>query len=321
VEGASGFRWHRSERFEVSGGEPAAVEPGADWPQYHGDERHSGVAASTLDPTDLGLAWTFRTAGAILTGSPVVADGVAYVGTRDENGLKESAVHAVDVKTGRLLWDFRADASVHGTPAVADGIVYAGTIHATLYALDADSGRLLWKREAERPAAPLNRRAYSYYAPTVAAGKVFWPYQTGHGKASSGLLAALDPKTGAPIWEAPMTGATMSDGTAAVADGIVYVGNETADRIIASDVNTGTRLWTSTARLGDWQDAAPVVDGGRCSSAPTTASSRATRRPAPTCGRTRVPTRRGSPRTRPPRLRPCPATASTWASPTGASAR
>ncbi len=263
VEAASGLRWTRSESFRVTDAEPTPIVAGADWAQYHGDQQHSGVASTELDPADLGLSWTFRTKGVMLTGSPVVADGVAYAGTRDENGLEESKVHAVDIATGRELWDFTADSSVHGTPAVADGIVYVPSLHATLYALDADSGRLLWKREAERPDPPLNRRAYSYYSPTVADGKVFWPYQTRHGKASSGLLAALNPRTGAQIWEAPMTGATMSDGTAAVADGIVYVGNETADRIVAYDENTGARLWTSTARLGGWQDASPVVAGGK----------------------------------------------------------
>ena len=60
-----------------------------------------------------------------------------------------------------------------------------------------------------------------------------------------------------------MTGATMSDGTPAVAGGTVFVGNETADRIVAYDAATGARKWTSTARLGGWQDAAPAAVGGR----------------------------------------------------------
>jgi outer membrane protein assembly factor BamB len=258
-----GARWRRSETFRVTDGPSPRVEPGADWTQYHGDARHSGRAGDLLEPSKLGLAWIRRTPGTILTGSPVVARGVAYVGTRDENGLEDSAVHAVDLKTGRRLWQYHTDSSVQGTPAVADGVVYAPSLRGTLYALDARSGRLLWKREAEYPDPPVRRRAYSYYSPAVADGKVFWAYQTRDGKASQGLLVALDPKTGAAAWEAPMTGATMSDGTPAVADGIVYVGNQTADRIVAYDASTGARLWVSTARLGGWQDAAPTAVGGR----------------------------------------------------------
>ncbi len=60
-----------------------------------------------------------------------------------------------------------------------------------------------------------------------------------------------------------MTGATMSDGTPAVANGKVYVGNETADRVIAYDAATGAQQWVATARLGGWQDASPSVAGNR----------------------------------------------------------
>ena len=164
-------------------------------PRRRGAQRRGRRTRSS--PSKLGLAWVHRTPGVILTGSPVVADGVAYVGTRDEDGLDTNAVHAVDLSTGRALWAFHTDASVHGTLAVADGIVYAPTIHGTLHAIDAASARELWKREAERPEPPLRRRAYSYYGPAVDDGKVYWPYQTRHGKASSGLLTALDVKTGA----------------------------------------------------------------------------------------------------------------------------
>jgi outer membrane protein assembly factor BamB len=55
----------------------------------------------------------------------------------------------------------------------------------------------------------------------------------------------------------------MSDGTPAVADGRVYVGNETADRVIAYDAETGAQLWVATARLGGWQDGTPMVADGR----------------------------------------------------------
>jgi outer membrane protein assembly factor BamB len=258
-----GARWSRTSTFRLLAGRAPKVTPGADWPQLHGDAAHTGVARDTLAPEKLGLAWVHRTPGVILTGSPVVEAGVAFVGTRDEDGLDANAVHAVDVATGKAKWAFHTDASVHGSVAVADGIVYAPTIHGTLHAIDAKTGRELWKREAEQPEPPLFRRAYSYYGPAVADGKVYWPYQTRHGKASSGLLTALDARTGATIWESPMTGATMSDGTPAVAGGTVFVGNETADRIVAYDAATGVRKWTSSARLGGWQDAAPAAAGGR----------------------------------------------------------
>jgi len=256
-----GARWSTSGTFTVTDAAPPRIVAGDDWEQYHGDAAHSGIAADKLSP-DLELAWIYRTPGTILTGSPVIADGVAYVGTRDENDLKVNGVHAVDLETGKRLWWARTDASVHGTPAVADGLVFVPTIHGSLFAFDAKTGALRWKRTPEPVDPPTNQRSYSYYSPAVADGVVYWPYQTRFGKASRGLLAALDTKTGEPIWESPMTGATMSDGTPAVVDGKVFVGNETADRVIAYDAATGEQLWTATARLGGWQDAAPTaVDG------------------------------------------------------------
>jgi outer membrane protein assembly factor BamB len=261
--GESGARWTESATFRVTGNRPPTITPGEDWAQFHGDARHSGVAGDVVSPDDLRFAWSHRSPGVMLTGSPVIADGVVYAGTRDENGEGVSSVRAVDLRTGRLKWEFETESSVHGSPAVLDGTVYVPSLRGTLYAVDARTGRLRWKVEPEPPEPPLNIRSYSYYSPAVAEGKVFWAYQTRHGKASRGLLTALDPDTGAAIWEAPMTGATMSDGTPAVADGRVYVGNETADRVIAYDAATGAQLWTATARLGGWQDAAPTAAGGR----------------------------------------------------------
>ena len=235
---------------------------GADWAQFHGDQQHSGVAADLLEP-DLQLAWTHRTRGVFLTGSPVIADGVAYAGVRDENGTERGGVHAVDLDSGRKLWEFDVPSSVHGTPAVSGSTVLIPSLRGTLYAVSARTGRLRWKREPEPWTPPVNQRSYSYYSPAVADGTVYWPHQTRYGKASRGLLSALDVRTGAVNWESPMTGATMSDGTPAVADGRVYVGNETADRVIAYDAATGAQLWTATARLGGWQDASPTAVGGR----------------------------------------------------------
>jgi outer membrane protein assembly factor BamB len=258
----AGERWREAATFSVTGNEPPAVAPGADWTQFHGDARHSGIAGDVVEP-DLTLAWSHRTPGSMLTGSPAIVDGVVYAGVRDENGDGNSGVRAVDLLTGELLWEFKTESSVHGSPAVGHGVVYVPSLRGTLYAVDADTGELRWKRDPEPPEPPLNIRSYSYYSPAVADGKVLWAYQTRHGKASRGLLTALDPQTGAAIWESPMTGATMSDGTPSVADGRVYVGNETADRVLAYDAATGQQLWTGAAALGGWQDGAPTAVGGR----------------------------------------------------------
>jgi len=257
---AGGERWTRSTTFRVTAAEPVAPRAGADWAQHHGDERHSGAAADVVDPAQLQLAWSHRTPGTFLTGSPVIAGGTVYAATRDEDGEGRAAVYAVDLASGRRRWEFKTDISVHGPIAVADGIVYAQSLRSKLYALDADSGRLLWKREPEQAPASDNQRSYGYYGVTVAAGKVFWTHQDRFGIGSQGVLVALAPKTGETIWQSPMAGSTMSDGTPVVADGRVYVGNQTADQMLAFDVDDGRQLWNSPRQLTNWQDGTPTAD-------------------------------------------------------------
>ena len=260
----AGATWTESSNFSVTGEAPVLPRAGADWAQHHGDARHSGAARDAVSPTDLQLAWSHRTPGTFLTGSPVVAGGVVYAATRDENGNGNSTVRAVSFRTGKTLWEYETEISVHGTIAVADGVVYAQDLRSNLYALDANSGNPLWQREPERSQDPnVNQRTYGYYGVTVGEGKVFWTHQDRLGAGSSGSISALNPKTGKTIWESPMSGSTMSDGTPVVADGRVYVGNQTADRMLAYDTGTGARLWQSSNTLGGWQDGIPTVADGR----------------------------------------------------------
>jgi outer membrane protein assembly factor BamB len=263
VTDAGGATWDlETATFTLSAEAPVIPRAGDDWAQHHGDPAHAGVAADELDP-GLRLAWSYRTPGTFLVGSPVIVDGVVYAGTRDENGEGNAKVHAVELATGEQLWEFEVPSSIHGTPAVADRTVFVPSLRGTLFALDATTGELRWQRDPEPSGNEYNQRSYSYYSPAVADGKVYWAYQTRYNKASQGLLVALDTVTGDTVWEAPMTGSTMSDGTPTVADGRVYVGNQTASRVIAYDAATGARQWVSSAALGGWQDGIPTAAGGR----------------------------------------------------------
>ena len=132
----AGQRWTTSTSFRVSDTPPVTPRAGADWAQQHGDERHSGAASDEVDPARLRLAWSHRTPGTFLTGSPVISNGTVYAATRDENGEGKAAVYAVDLSSGKRLWEFKTDISVHGPIAVADGVVYAQSLRSTLYALE-----------------------------------------------------------------------------------------------------------------------------------------------------------------------------------------
>ncbi|WP_157556080.1 outer membrane protein assembly factor BamB family protein [Herbidospora yilanensis] len=261
VTDATGKVWTKSAEFTLTGEPELKTVAGDDWTQHHGDQGHTGVAPA--QEPGRRLAWSFRTEGTFLTGSPVIHDGVVYAGTRDENGDGNSRIHAIRLRNGRELWNVEVPQSIHGSLAFGDGLIFAPTLGSELYAVDAETGELRWKAVPEQAPAPNNQRTYGYYSPAVSGHTVLWPYQTRFGIGSQGVLKALDTRTGKQIWASPMSGATMSDGTPAVMDGTVFVGNETADRVLAYDLATGARKWTGTEALGSWQDGVPTAAEGK----------------------------------------------------------
>lgn len=79
--------------------------------------------------------------GAMLAGTPAVADGVLYIGTFNKE------VVALDVSGRRPVEKWRAPAenAVWGGPTVRDGVVYFSDLSGGLYAVDAASGAQKWR--------------------------------------------------------------------------------------------------------------------------------------------------------------------------------
>jgi outer membrane protein assembly factor BamB len=95
---------------------------------FRGDAAHSGVYQSSA-PKKIGhVVWEFKTGGQVFS-SPVVADGLVFVGSNDH------LVHAIDAATGREVWKSKTDANVNSTPAVTHGAVYVLSLDGNAYAL------------------------------------------------------------------------------------------------------------------------------------------------------------------------------------------
>jgi len=206
-----------------------------DWPMYGRDLRHSfSNPYSLITPSNvaqLKLAWSFPTGDAV-SASPIVKDGVIYVGSWDGN------FYAVRERTGALVWRFSVDCqnTIVPTPArcltpgaspppryfsdgglitssaaaVDDSVYFAGG--KTLYNLNAKNGSLRWKRvicgnpeEADCASDPQDTvRIFS--SPVVFQGLVF----IGHSSVRPGLSAsdnhyrgafeAIDAATGQQRW-------------------------------------------------------------------------------------------------------------------------
>jgi outer membrane protein assembly factor BamB len=108
--------------------------------------------------------------------SPAVVDGIAYVGSSDA-----SALYAVDVRDGRIVWKAPVRGWAWGPPTVAGGRVYIGTVGAAstdgrqvgaANVIDGRDGRLI----ARLPAPPRESGQFGHAgAAALGEGLVFFP--------------------------------------------------------------------------------------------------------------------------------------------------
>ncbi|MBW2495872.1 MAG: PQQ-dependent dehydrogenase, methanol/ethanol family [Deltaproteobacteria bacterium] len=182
-----------------------AASDGASW-LMHG-RTYDEQRFSPLDQIDegnvaeLGLVWSFdmKTRHGVES-TPLVVDGVFYV-----TG-PWSVVHALDARSGELLWEFdpkvpRSRARVvccgvvnRGVAAYA-GRVFVGTLDGRLIALDASTGRVEWETLTVDPAEPYAITG----APRVVAGRVVIG-NAGAEYGVRGYVSAYDAETGALEW-------------------------------------------------------------------------------------------------------------------------
>lgn len=111
------------------------------WPHPRGGLQGLGVADVQLQD-EYQPAWTYKTGGAVLS-SPVIVDGVVYVGSEDKH------LHAIDAKTGKQKWKLATETLIDASPIYADGIIYIGTDGGVFYAVDTKTGKPKWQFKTE----------------------------------------------------------------------------------------------------------------------------------------------------------------------------
>jgi quinohemoprotein ethanol dehydrogenase len=188
------------------GKEIANEQDGQNWLAYgrtYSEQHASPLAQITSDNVSrLGLVWSLDLPG-VHNGLtvPLEVDGVVYF------TVDQSLVHAVDVRTGKLLWRF--DPEVYkvagkkfrlswGPRGIAywRGKIYVATLDGRLIALDARTGKKVWSQQT----VPTDDTANITGAPRVFNGKVI----IGHGGADfgpiRGYVTAYDAQTGKQLW-------------------------------------------------------------------------------------------------------------------------
>jgi polyvinyl alcohol dehydrogenase (cytochrome) len=269
----------RAQGTPTPNGDPAS--PG-DWPLYGADLADSRVASepaiSSANVADLSRAWSVDVGGAV-TGTPVIAAGLVYVGSYS------GTLYALDLATGVTRWTYETGAAVRepnlnldlgilGSAAVAGDTVYVGDATATVHALDATTGVLRWKTKTDDQNA-----ACIWSSPVVANGVVYVGVasvakETGF----RGNVVALDAATGTQKWKTySVPGESDGGGVFAVPAidldrGFLYVGTENAyspnpapygnpTSLLALDLTTGAERWVFSAPPGGGPTA-PTDDVG-----------------------------------------------------------
>ena len=103
---------------------------------YRGNLRRDGVFKTTGISKAKGIKWSFKT-GKGVKSSPIVVDGVLYVGSDDKS------FYAINAETGEKIWSFKTEAPVISSAAVVGGSVFfiSGK---KIYSLDAKTGKQNW---------------------------------------------------------------------------------------------------------------------------------------------------------------------------------
>jgi outer membrane protein assembly factor BamB len=115
-----------------------------DWPLVRGDAFGTGVAHSSL-VDELDVLWKYpagKDAG--FDATPVIADGVIYIG--DSAGT----FHAVKLADGKRVWTKEfADSGFAAGAAIEKGRIYVGDVNGIVRSLAANDGKENWNQKLE----------------------------------------------------------------------------------------------------------------------------------------------------------------------------
>lgn len=257
--------------------EPAATRDlECAWPMFgHGADRtfaYPDDCATEISPATvnrLQRSWFYRTPD-VVTATPAVADGVAYVGDWAGNFF------AISLADGSVRWQYKAEkhpvvysGQVVASAAVADVAEERRVFFAsgkTMFALDATTGKVRWQYKLN-PAGDAEDPTEIQSSPVVADGKVIFGFDGHDSPETRAGIVALDAATGELAWafdpdgKNPPTGCggVWSSPAVDVERGLVFAGsancvtapagwNDYSEAIFALDLKTGAPKWSYQPR-------------------------------------------------------------------------
>jgi polyvinyl alcohol dehydrogenase (cytochrome) len=254
--------------------------------------QQSGISKANIGSLKLKWAFAFPEATAMRTKPAILGDWLLVGGQFGE-------VLAIHRNTGKIGWQFLADAGVRGAITIVrtgpSAVAFFADYTTNVYALDVQTGKLIWKRRAGFDTQSSNTGSVAVhngivYIPisSVEVAMAFngnYPCCT-----SSGGVVALDAKTGKPVWTyrvlpkasligknkkgkpvyAPSGAPVWCSPTVDAKRGLLYIGTgenytlpatTTSDAIQALDLKTGALKWTYQGTAKDaYNLACPVMN-------------------------------------------------------------
>jgi outer membrane protein assembly factor BamB len=205
------------------------------WPICRGDAQATGVAVSPI-PEKLELLWKFSVEDSAFDATPAIDQGRVFIGDLDEK------LYALDLQSGKKLWDQTGKLGFPGGPAVQGDFVYAGDGDGIFHCFAVTTGEEKWRFTTEAE---------------IVAGANFWKNQVLIGSQDSRLYS-LNAQTGELTWKLQIdnqirTLTTVAEDRALVAqcDGKLHVVNLLDGSIVASVPLEQPNTTSSPAVLGD----------------------------------------------------------------------
>jgi outer membrane protein assembly factor BamB len=219
--------------------------PGESWPQFQGNPEHTGISCSEITPP-LHLTWTRNVEANIWMSSPIVAQGMVFTASIDDDNRGRSYIYALDATSGELLWKYKTKNSVKGCIAFCDGKVLATDLEGTVYAISAENGNLVWKKD-------LGIRSRAQEGTIVCNNKVY----TGGGMG----LHALNASDGSEIWR----NTSWSGGAGTIAPHMlgnhVLVASANWRQLCGHNALTGELLWSHRDDTLRFRDGTATLHG------------------------------------------------------------
>ncbi len=150
------------------------------WQIFRGDKQLTGYSETEL-PSSMKLSATFSTDDEIKS-SPVVCNGIVYIGSGDGN------IYALSL-AGKLKWKFTTGTAVEAPPLLYENLVITGALDEKVYALDNKTGELKWEYATEGQIMGSANYFKTKDKEIILVGSYDY------------FLHAINPKTGKGIWK------------------------------------------------------------------------------------------------------------------------